>query len=149
MKYLFNRMFVGVLASAIWLPAGAQRAAPVSPSTDSSPPLSALAQSFSERRPAFTQRGGENLYQAVCQGCHMAQGQGAKGAGFYPPLASNPKLAASAYAVVVVMNGLHGMPGFANRLTNEQVAEVVNYVRTNFNNSYTDAVTTDGVKAFR
>lgn len=34
----------------------------------------------------FEQREGEHLFKAICQGCHMAQGQGAHGAGAYPAL---------------------------------------------------------------
>ena len=47
------------------------------------------------------------------------------------------------------MNGLHGMPGFAYRLDDAQVAEVVNYVRSNFGNQFTDTVTAEDVKLFR
>ena len=32
----------------------------------------ALMQNFSAVRPRFSQNGGETLYQAICQGCHMA-----------------------------------------------------------------------------
>jgi mono/diheme cytochrome c family protein len=149
MKTLFDHFVMGALALSVWFPAAAQKAPPDASSKEGSASLSALTQSFSDRRPVFTQKGGENLYQAVCQGCHMAQGQGAKGAGFYPALTSNPKLAASAYPVAVVINGLHGMPGFGQRLTDEQVADVVNYVRTHFKNSYPDAVSATDVKAFR
>lgn len=104
---------------------------------------------FSNSRVVFTQTGGETLYRAVCQGCHMAQGQGAKGAGFYPALSSNPRLASSAYPVYVVLNGLHGMPGFADRLTDEQVADIVNHIRTQFGNAYGDPVKAADVAAHR
>lgn len=108
-----------------------------------------LMQNFSNQRPRFTQSGGEALYQATCQGCHMVKGEGAKGAGFYPALASNPKLAAAAYPTSVVMNGLHGMPSFASKLTDAQIAEVVNYVRSNFGNQHTDPLSAADVKPFR
>ncbi len=111
--------------------------------------VAALQAGFSDSRQINTQRGGDKIYQAICQGCHMPQGQGSKGAGFYPALAGNTKLAAGAYPVGVVMNGLHGMPSFAARLNDEQVAEVVNYVRTHFGNQFTDAVKADDVKLFR
>lgn len=111
--------------------------------------VTALQAGFSDSRQINTQRGGEQIYQAICQGCHMPQGQGSKGAGFYPALAGNTKLAASAYPVGVVLNGLHGMPGFAARLNDAQVAEVVNYVRTHFGNAFTDTVKADDVKLFR
>ena len=108
-----------------------------------------LKAGFSSDRRLNTQREGEKIYQAICQGCHMTQGQGAHEVGFYPALAGNEKLAAGAYPVGVVMNGLHGMPSFAQRLDDEQVAEMVNYVRSNFGNQFTDAVKAEDVKVFR
>ncbi|RCW68620.1 c-type cytochrome [Pseudorhodoferax soli] len=108
-----------------------------------------LATNFSASRVQLTQKDGEQIYQAICQGCHMVQGKGAQGVGFYPPLASNPKLAAAAYPLTVVMNGLHGMPGFSHRLSNEQVASVVNYVRTSFGNNFQDNVRPEDVQVFR
>lgn len=111
--------------------------------------VSQLASNFSESRQLLTQGSGEKLYQAVCQGCHMPQAQGAQSAGFYPALADNNKLAAKAYPVNVVLNGLHGMPGFAPRMSDTQVAEVVNYVRTHFGNNFQDAVSAQEVQIFR
>lgn len=104
---------------------------------------------FSTSRVTFSQTGGEALYRASCQGCHMADGKGAKGAGFYPPLANNPKLAAAGYSIHVVMNGFNGMPGFAQRMDDQQVADVVNYIRTNFGNSSNDPVKAVHVQPFR
>ncbi len=89
------------------------------------------------------------IYGAICQGCHMAQGQGAKGAGMYPALANNPKLAASGYIVYNVLHGRHGMPGFGFFLSNEQVAAVTNYVRSNMGNNYKDVVTAADVAKLR
>lgn len=104
---------------------------------------------FSPEGEHFVEQGGERLYQAICQGCHMPQGQGAKGAGFYPALAKNPRLAAAAYPTYVVLSGLHGMPSFAERLSDQQIADVVNYVRTHFGNDYQDATTPEAVNAQR
>ncbi|HWW31594.1 MAG TPA: hypothetical protein VNY80_16375, partial [Steroidobacteraceae bacterium] len=36
--------------------------------------------------------GGADTYAHICQGCHMAEGQGAVGAGHYPKLAGDPAL---------------------------------------------------------
>jgi mono/diheme cytochrome c family protein len=49
----------------------------------------------------------------------------------------------------VVVNGQHGMPPVGIMMNDEQVAAVVNYVRTHFSNHYQDAVTADNVKAAR
>jgi mono/diheme cytochrome c family protein len=92
---------------------------------------------------------GEQIFTHICQGCHMPDAKGAVGAGHYPALASNPKLASSAYPAVMVMNGRGGMPPFWMLLNDQQVADVVNYVRTHFGNHYTDALTAEQVKAFR
>jgi mono/diheme cytochrome c family protein len=97
----------------------------------------------------FSQKDGESLYRAVCQSCHMAEGQGAQAAGMYPALASNPKLAARSYPAYNVLHGRKGMPAFKNMLTDEQVAEVTNYVRTHMGNAYKDPITPADVKALR
>ena len=97
----------------------------------------------------FGQQDGEALYRAICQGCHMPDGKGAQGAGMYPALAANPKLAAGMYPVVTVLNGRKGMPGFKDMLSNAQVAAVTNYVRTHLGNSYKDAVTAADVQSVR
>jgi mono/diheme cytochrome c family protein len=99
--------------------------------------------------PKFQQTTGESIYQSLCQGCHMPQGEGAKGAGTYPPLARNKKLEAGGYAVYLVVNGQRGMPPFGEMMSDGQIAEVVNYVRTHFGNNFTDAVTAADVKQAR
>ncbi|GBQ67526.1 cytochrome c precursor [Ameyamaea chiangmaiensis NBRC 103196] len=84
---------------------------------------------------------GADVYRHVCQGCHMPDGKGAEGAGArFPAFAGNPKLADSGYPVYVVLNGFGGMPWFNGRLTDEQIANVVNYIRTSFGNHYTDLI---------
>lgn len=97
----------------------------------------------------FSEPDGEKIYRRVCAGCHMPDAKGAKGAGFYPALASNPKLEASGYPTMVVVHGLNGMPPFADAMTDQQIADVINYVRTHFGNRYRDAVKPADVKAVR
>jgi mono/diheme cytochrome c family protein len=97
----------------------------------------------------FMPKDGAVLYRTSCQACHMATGQGASGAGAYPRLAKNSKLQAGKYPVYVIVNGSKAMPPFRNLLDDEQVASVVNYVRTNFGNDYTDSVSAADVKSAR
>ncbi len=93
---------------------------------------------------------GAAVYQHVCQGCHMANGHGAVGAGAgFPAFAGNQKLASSGYPIYVVLNGLGGMPWFNGSLSDAQVAGVVNYIRTHFGNDYKDAVAANDVAAVR
>lgn len=97
----------------------------------------------------FAEQGGEALYANVCQACHMKEGAGAVGAGAYPALANNANLKAAGYPVHLVVNGHRGMPPVGRMMSDEQVAEVVNYVRSHFGNAYTDAVTAKDVAAAR
>ena len=94
----------------------------------------------------FEEQTGEALFSQVCQGCHMAQGQGAHGAGAYPALSTNPKLGAKVYPVYMVASGQGGMPGFKKYMDDQQIAAVVNYVRTHFGNQYPDTVTAEEVR---
>src|SRR5215218_9481950 len=112
----------------------------------------ALAQSsgaFSENPFRFTYRDGAAIYRNVCAGCHMPDGRGAVGAGAYPALARNAKLEAAGYPVLLVVNGQKAMPAFGRQLDDNQVAAVVNYIRANFGNAYTDRVNVEDVKAAR
>jgi len=97
----------------------------------------------------YTQQTGEEIYKGICQGCHMPDAKGAIGAGAYPALAADSRLAAAIYPVTVVLNGQRAMPPFGPSLSDEQVANVINYVRTHFGNHYKDAVTIAAVKAAR
>ena len=102
----------------------------------------------------FGQQTGEELFKGICQGCHMPDAKGATGAGTYPALANNPRLAAAIYPITVVVNGQRAMPPFGKSqppfgvaLTDVQIADVLNYVRTHFGNAYKDVITSDAVKA--
>ncbi|HEX2652400.1 MAG TPA: cytochrome c [Xanthobacteraceae bacterium] len=97
----------------------------------------------------FPQQGGQALYEAICQGCHMPDAEGAKGAGAYPALTANKKLEEGGYPVHLVVYGQKAMPAFGGFLSDEQVADVVNYIRTHFSNNYDTPVKPDDVKAIR
>ena len=103
---------------------------------------------------------GEQIYQHICQACHMPDGRGAQGAGAYPALAENPKLASANYTATTVLLGRRNMPHFAPKndlsgleefavmqLNDAEVAAVVNYVRSHFGNHYTDELTVADVAA--
>lgn len=86
----------------------------------------------------LTQTDGASIYAGVCAGCHMPNGQGAQGAGDYPSLTNNSSLMATAYPVSLIVHGHKAMPALGGLLDDEQVAEVVNFIRTNFGNNYAD-----------
>ncbi|RUM99636.1 c-type cytochrome [Pseudaminobacter arsenicus] len=93
----------------------------------------------------FSEETGEALYSNVCQACHMEEGKGAIGAGKYPPLAKNENLESAGYPIFVILHGQKGMPAVGQMMSDEQVAAVVNYIRTNFGNDYKDEVTAQDV----
>src|ERR1700689_5499553 len=97
----------------------------------------------------LAEKSGEQLFDGVCCGCHISDGKGAAGAGTYPSLAGDRNLEARGYPVQVVVNGQRGMPPFGSMMSDDQVAAVVNYLRTHFDNGYRDEVTADEVKAVR
>jgi mono/diheme cytochrome c family protein len=99
---------------------------------------------------------GEAIYSRICQGCHMPNGAGAVGAGHYPKLAGSTALASWQYVVLTMLGGRNGMPAFsapANdqwdgptvHLSDAQVADVVNYLRSHFGNHYKDRISASQV----
>ncbi|HTV86626.1 MAG TPA: cytochrome c [Dyella sp.] len=104
---------------------------------------------------------GEQVYTHICQGCHMPDGKGAEGAGRYPAFVGNPKLASASYMAVTVLYGRHDMPSFMTNLREDeeakfmrsaelsdaQIAEVINFIRTHFGNHYPDSLSAADVAA--
>ena len=70
----------------------------------------------------------------------MPDGEGAVGAGAYPALADNRNLEFPSYAVLVVVQGQGAMPPLGGILTDEQVVDVVDYIRSSFGNDYVESV---------
>lgn len=97
----------------------------------------------------FTLQTGEEIYRGVCQGCHMPDAKGAVGAGIYPSLAKNENLESAGYPAMVVLKGQKAMPDFGASFSDEQVANVVNYIRSHFGNRYRDKITAADVHALR
>jgi mono/diheme cytochrome c family protein len=100
---------------------------------------------------------GASVYKQ-CSICHKSDGGGSSG--FYPPLAGNaPKLlgADRAYMVKVILYGLEGgidvegttykrkMPAFGNRLKDDEIAAVLNYILASWGN---DKMLSKGHKEF-
>ena len=90
--------------------------------------------------PDPTKQRGALLYTDNCSGCHQPLGRGVLGV--FPPLAGNPVvLAADPGNILQVVDrgmparaGYGAMPAFATRLTDRQVADIANYVRTSWGN---------------
>jgi cytochrome c oxidase cbb3-type subunit 2 len=102
---------------------------------------------------------GARVYASRCASCHQPDGQGVEGV--YPPLAGDPVVTAEEPAehIRIVLFGLQGkaiggvsyssaMPGWGDRLSNEEVAAVVNHERTSWGND-APTVTADDVAEIR
>lgn len=101
--------------------------------------LYCLAQSFNLK--ASIERG-KKIYDAQCMSCHMEKGEGIPGV--YPPVAQANNLDDKNKLVKILLKGQRGlikvngieynssMTGYA--LTNEQVSDVINYMRNSWGN---------------
>ena len=97
----------------------------------------------------FNERSGAELYAHICAACHQPDAEGAVGAAAYPALADNKKLASVDYLLTMVLHGRRGMPPVGRMMSDEQVADVSNYVRSHFGNTYGEAISAAEVKAAR
>lgn len=126
-------------------PVGATPGTPTGAQTDGPAAPQEVAQ---VTQPAYDVDSPKALYEAACASCHMPDGRGAVGAARYPALANNPRLAQYQYPATFIMNGAGAMPTFQRHLTDQQVADVINYVRTELND-YTDTVDAGMIAPFR
>ena len=102
-----------------------------------------------------TRAQGAVLYMDNCGGCHQATGRGVPGV--FPPLAGNGVVVApdAGNILKVVEGGIPArdgriaMPGFQDRLTDEQVADIANYIRTSWGNNAQPDVTSAMVAKMR
>jgi mono/diheme cytochrome c family protein len=97
----------------------------------------------------FSELGGADLFRNICAACHQADAQGAVGAGAYPALAADKNLASNDFMLAVLLNGLKDTSPVGGMMSDRQVADIVNYVRTHFGNAYPDALSAANVAAAR
>jgi mono/diheme cytochrome c family protein len=101
---------------------------------------------------------GKAVYTQYCLTCHQADGSGVPG--MHPPLGPGSWVERHPEELIaIMMKGLSGkievngeiyknfMPSQAN-LSNQEIADVLTYIRTSFGNSY-GPVTADMVKRYR
>ncbi len=103
---------------------------------------------------------GAAVYARICLGCHQFNGQGLPGA--FPPLAGSPLVtdADPGKVIRIVLHGLQGpiqvkgttfnsiMPPPAPALTDQDIADVLTYVRSDWGNEAAP-VTVEAVTAIR
>ena len=95
------------------------------------------------------QQDGKALYNAVCSGCHMPDGEGAVGAGHYPALAKSEFVESPEAVTAWIINGYKAMPPLGGIMDDAQIAAVVNYVRHDLGNNYEGETTAEDVAAAR
>ncbi len=107
-------------------------AAPAAPAAE--PPAPAGAADPEALLAALVDEGDEIFHSVGCSGCHGANGQGGAG----PELAGNQALSSQAHVISMVLfgNEEHGMPAFADRLDDRQVAAVGTYIRNSWGNGF-------------
>ena len=89
---------------------------------------------------------GAKLYKAACIACHEADGSGAPR--IYPPLPGNANLQSAdpASTLRIILDGAEtmttprapntgSMPAYANKMSDQQIADVTNYIRNSWGNA--------------
>src|SRR5690606_34965732 len=94
------------------------------------------------------------LFLENCAGCHHPFGIGRVGR--VPALAGNNLLRGNPANILNVVlfglpprGGMEGMPAFAERLRDHEIAKVINYVRARWGGELADPVTTGQIREWR
>ena len=126
--------------------------------------LTASTAAFAQEDIKVSADRGKVVYMQTCMACHQITGMGIPGA--FPPLAKTESVTGDARRVVaIVLKGISGamtvdgkiyatgMPQpeltFPILKDDKNVADVINYVRTNFGNEIKEAITTEFVAEVR
>jgi mono/diheme cytochrome c family protein len=97
---------------------------------------------------------GKSVYNNMCITCHMANGKGAQNV--FPPLAASDYLKNNqAKSIIGIKKGMSGKIVVNNStynsvmaplgLTDEEVADVMNYINNSWGNNYGKLITTEDV----
>jgi mono/diheme cytochrome c family protein len=101
---------------------------------------------------------GEKLYKGACIACHELDGSGAPR--IYPPLPGNANLQSAdpASAIRIVLDGAESittprapnkgsMPAYANKMSDQQIADVITYIRNAWGNAATAVTAAEVARA--
>ena len=110
--------------------------------------------------PATQMAAGEKLYNGACIACHEANGSGAPR--IYPPLPDNANLqsADASSTLRIILDGAQSvttarapnkgsMPGYAAKMTDQEIADVTNYIRNAWGNAAPQVTAEQVAKARR
>ena len=104
---------------------------------------------FLSKGRSFDEPDGASLYAHVCAACHQAEGEGASGAGSYPALKGDERLASTDYLIGVLLGGQHAMPALGRAMSDTQLVDLINYVRQTFVGAIDDPATAERTAAAR
>jgi mono/diheme cytochrome c family protein len=118
-----------------------------------------MGSSFLQDQKTASIKRGQEVYTNNCQSCHMEKGEGVENS--FPPLAkSDYLLKEPKRAIAIILKGqsepikVNGkeynllMPA-QDYLSDEQIADVVNFISNSWGNSYKTLITPEMVKAAR
>jgi len=94
---------------------------------------------------AAATEGGQVYAAAGCAGCHGDNGDGDVG----PALAGNSNLNNTTLVLAQILQGGEAMPPFGDRLSDEEVAAVANYIRATWGNTAPEMIVPADVAAGR
>ena len=111
------------------------------------------------RPPQTSMTSGAAVYACACVACHEANGEGTPR--IYPPLPGNANLQSAdpSSAIAIILDGAQtmttprapntgSMPAYAEQLSDQQIADVANYIRNSWGNA-APLVTTTQIKRKR
>ena len=119
----------------------------------------AISTSFAQDKLSASASRGQQVYLANCMSCHMENGEGVEGA--LPPLVKTDYVTGDITRLVnIILNGQTGeitvngnvynmdMPA-QSHLTDDEVADVANYIRNSWGNKSKQIVSPEVVKTLR
>lgn len=118
--------------------------------------LAFTAQSFiNNKKVPTSSQNGKLVYEANCMSCHMEDGNGLEGV--YPSLVKTGNLKDPVRLVKIILQGMRGpitvkgvkydLEMAASNLTNQETADVINYIRNAWGNKAPLIKVTDVVAA--
>lgn len=121
--------------------------------------VAVIGTSFRQNPKAESIARGQEVYANNCQSCHMEKGEGVEGS--FPPLAKSDYLMKDPKrSIAIILKGqsdpikVNGkeytmaMPA-QDYLSDEQIADVINYISNSWGNTYKAVITPAQIKAAR
>lgn len=88
---------------------------------------------------------GDDIYLRNCSACHQADGAGISGA--FPALKNNAFVTGdTSQVILVLLNGRGGMPSFNGDITDDEIASVINFIRSDLNDFSSDIIDGEQVR---